>query len=79
MKRSVCIVFLCAFLILPLFFACRVSQPEIAEATPVPTEAFPADDTVQSVIVPTPMETPALPTVPPTFARASLSPRSMAL
>ena len=66
MKRSVCIVLFCAFLILPLVSACGVSRPETAETMPVPTEAFFADDTVQSVVVATPDDTPALPTLPPT-------------
>ena len=66
MKRSVCIVLFCMLLILPLFFACRVSQPEIAEASPFPTETVFADDTVQAVVALTPVETPALPTLPPT-------------
>ena len=66
MKRGVCIALFCVFLILPIVSACGVSRPETAEATPVPTEAFPADDTIQAVAVPTPDDTPALPTVPPT-------------
>ena len=66
MKRGVCIALFCVFLILPIVSACGVSRPETAEATPVPTEAFPADDTIQAVTVPTPDDTPALPTVPPT-------------
>ena len=71
MKRSVCIVLLCALLILLFASACSAPRPETAEETPVPTEAPRQDDAVEVIVVPTPAETEEPPTVPPTVPPTS--------
>ncbi len=66
MKRSVCVVLICAVLILPLVSACSVPHPQTDAEAPAPTEAFIEDETVEMIAVPTPAETLPPPTVPPT-------------
>ncbi len=67
MKRSICAVWICALLILLTVSACRMQQPDPIGAQPDPTEAAFGDDTVEAIVVSTPVVTPEpLPTVPPT-------------
>ena len=69
MKRSVCIVLICMFLILPIVSACGVTRPEAISEAPIPTEEVRQgeDETVEAIVVSTPFATPEpLPTVPPT-------------
>ena len=69
MKRSVCIVLICVFLILPIVSACGVTRPEAISEAPIPTEEVRQgeDETVEAIVVSTPFATPEpLPTVPPT-------------
>ncbi len=67
MKRSICAVWICALLILLTVSACRMQQPDPIGAQPDPTEAAFEDDTVEAIVVSTPVVTPEpLPTVPPT-------------
>ncbi len=67
MKRSICAVWICALLILLTVSACRMQQPDPIGAQPDPTEAAIGDDTVEAIVVSTPVVTPEpLPTVPPT-------------
>ena len=44
MKRSVCIVLICVFLILPIVSACGVTRPEAISEAPIPTAEVWADD-----------------------------------
>ncbi len=67
MKRSICAVWICALLILLTVSACRMQQPDPSGAQAEPTEAACGDDTVEAIVVSTPVVTPEpLPTVPPT-------------